>query len=108
MNGHEGSYSLDAVKIKRTAIAKEHCEHIISHSERYEKERVFEAKVVLNNRLVTVRCKNIQCAWHNKRTGQKNKIKIKSGCDRYAASAMRIWIEHPEQQVCSVFMNSNV
>lgn len=28
---------------------KEHCEHIISHSERYEKERVFEARVVLDN-----------------------------------------------------------
>lgn len=30
------------------AIIK-HCEHIISHSERYEKERVFEAKELLNN-----------------------------------------------------------
>lgn len=27
----------------------EHCKHIISHSERYEKERVFEAKQILNN-----------------------------------------------------------
>ena len=26
----------------------EFCKHIISHSERYEKERVFEAKSVLN------------------------------------------------------------
>lgn len=25
----------------------EHCNHIISHSERYEKERVFEAKTLL-------------------------------------------------------------
>jgi nicotinic acid mononucleotide adenylyltransferase len=25
----------------------EHCQHIISHSERYEKERVFEAKTVI-------------------------------------------------------------
>ena len=25
----------------------EHCRHIISHSERYEKEKVFEAKTVL-------------------------------------------------------------
>ena len=31
-----------------TAIIK-HCEHIISHAERYEKERVFEAKELLNN-----------------------------------------------------------
>jgi len=30
------------------AIAK-HCEHIISHAERYEKERIFEAKELLNN-----------------------------------------------------------
>ncbi len=28
---------------------KKHCEHIIYYSERYEKERVFEAKVVLDN-----------------------------------------------------------
>lgn len=27
----------------------EFCEHIISHSECYERERVFEAKTVLNN-----------------------------------------------------------
>ena len=27
----------------------EFCEHIISHSDRYERERVFEAKTVLNN-----------------------------------------------------------
>jgi len=27
----------------------EFCEHIILHSERYESERVFEAKEILNN-----------------------------------------------------------
>jgi hypothetical protein len=26
----------------------EFCEHIVSHSERYEKERVFEAKEIIN------------------------------------------------------------
>ena len=28
---------------------KTHCEHILSHSERYVHERVFEAKTVLDN-----------------------------------------------------------
>lgn len=28
---------------------KEFCEHIISHRERYCKERIFEAKEILNN-----------------------------------------------------------
>lgn len=27
----------------------DHCRHIISHSDRYEKERVFEAKTILDN-----------------------------------------------------------
>ena len=30
----------------------DHCRHIISHSERYEKERVFEAKTLLDNEAI--------------------------------------------------------
>ena len=35
-------------KWKSNEEIKEHCKHIISHSYRYEKERVFEAKELLN------------------------------------------------------------
>ncbi len=36
-------------KWKNTEEMLSHCSHIISHAERYEKERVFEAKELLNN-----------------------------------------------------------
>jgi|GEM_PF-4008429 len=37
-------------KIGGDAVIIRHCEHIISHSERYMPERVFEAKEILNNK----------------------------------------------------------
>lgn len=36
-------------EFKNDEELKDFCEHIVSHSERYEKERVFEAKEILNN-----------------------------------------------------------
>ncbi len=37
----------------------EHCNHIISHSEKYEKERTFEAKTVLQ-KFKNTNCRNQQ------------------------------------------------
>lgn len=42
-------YITDWSKLGGDKAMIEHCEHIISHAERYERERVFEAKTIIDN-----------------------------------------------------------
>lgn len=44
-----GVIPIKSIKNWTNAELIEFCRHIISHSERYESERVFEAKEILNN-----------------------------------------------------------